>query len=106
LSPVVAALMNLDSVEDIPDDDELEALKGKRITATIGKTPGGYAKLSGAAPARRKKKSRPAAAPAASVFDADDDDEERLATESVCISRSSRESLPARFIGAQYVRTH
>lgn len=75
LSPVVAALMNLDSVEDIPDDVELEALKGKRITATIGKTPGGYAKLSGAAPARRKKKSRPAAAPAASVFDADDDDE-------------------------------
>src|SRR5690606_7681385 len=72
LGPIIAALAGLNSVEEIPGDVELDTLIGKRITATVGQTPGGYAKLSGPAPARRKKKK--AAAPVANVF-TDDDDE-------------------------------
>ena len=73
LAPVIAALMGIANVEDIPGDVELDTLKGKRITATVGTTPGGYAKLSGAAPVRKKKKA--AAAQPVNVFTADDDDE-------------------------------
>ena len=72
LGPVVAALAGLTDVDDLPGAVELGSLIGKRITATVGKTPSGYAKLSGAMPVRKKKK---AAAPVANVFTADDDDE-------------------------------
>ena len=78
LSTVVAALLGVTKDElAAMGDVELDALKGRRVNATLDRTPGGYAKITAATPIRKKKKAaKPEPAEDENIFLKDDDDDE------------------------------